>query len=166
MLFRQARFLSKSSIHGRLPHNRGANIIEQLPRRVAVAVEVLAQLGLHCREKALHDGLSRNETCLRAPAVPPLSPPRTEVQPGFRNASHSGWLSCEAAIVFIAFPPDEPAAAEAIAAAPWLPGWQASFVPLEAAARKTSVTSDAAGFTIRATGGLGACDAPLTSSVD
>jgi hypothetical protein len=29
-----------------------------------------------------------------------------------------------------------------IAAAPWLPGWPVSFVPLDAAARKTSVTSD------------------------
>jgi hypothetical protein len=61
-------------------------------------------------------------------------------QPGFRNASH--WLNYEAAIVIIAFPPDEPAAAKAIAAAPWLPRWQASFVPLDAAARKTSATSD------------------------
>jgi two-component system, OmpR family, phosphate regulon sensor histidine kinase PhoR len=41
-------------------------------------------------------------------------------------------------IVFIAFPPDEPADAEAIAAGPWLPGWQLSFVPLDAAARNAS----------------------------
>ena len=41
-------------------------------------------------------------------------------------------------IVFIAFPPDEPADAEAIAAGPWLPGWQVSFVPLDADARKTA----------------------------
>jgi signal transduction histidine kinase len=43
-----------------------------------------------------------------------------------------------AGIVFIAFPPDEPADAEAIAAGPWLPGWQVSFVPLDADARKTA----------------------------
>ena len=39
---------------------------------------------------------------------------------------------------FIAFPPDEPADAEAIAAGSWLPGWQVSFVPLDAAARRTA----------------------------
>jgi signal transduction histidine kinase len=43
-----------------------------------------------------------------------------------------------AGIVFIAFPPDEPADAEAIAAGPWLPGWQVSFVPLDAAERRTA----------------------------
>jgi signal transduction histidine kinase len=43
-----------------------------------------------------------------------------------------------AGIVFIAFPPDEPADAEAIAAGPWLPGWQVSFVPLDADAREAS----------------------------
>jgi signal transduction histidine kinase len=37
-----------------------------------------------------------------------------------------------AGIVFIAFPPDESADAEAIAAGPWLPGWQLSFVVLNA----------------------------------
>jgi signal transduction histidine kinase len=31
-------------------------------------------------------------------------------------------------ILFVAFPPDETADAEAIAAGPWLPGWQVSFV--------------------------------------
>jgi signal transduction histidine kinase len=36
-------------------------------------------------------------------------------------------------IRFIAFPPDVPADAEAIAAGPWLPGWQVSFVPLDMA---------------------------------
>src|SRR5215467_11043368 len=41
-------------------------------------------------------------------------------------------------IVFIAFPPDEPADAEAIAAGSWLPGWQVSFVPLDAAERRTA----------------------------
>jgi signal transduction histidine kinase len=45
-----------------------------------------------------------------------------------------------AGIVFIAFPPDEPADAEAIAAGPWLPGWQVSFVPLDAAERRTAET--------------------------
>jgi signal transduction histidine kinase len=45
-----------------------------------------------------------------------------------------------AGIVFIAFPPDEPADAEAIAAGPWLPGWQLSFVPLDADERKTAET--------------------------
>jgi hypothetical protein len=59
---------------------------------------------------------------------------------GFRNASH--WLNCEAAIVIIAFPPDEPAAAKAIAAAPWLPGWPVSFVPLDAAARTQDVSNE------------------------
>jgi signal transduction histidine kinase len=34
-------------------------------------------------------------------------------------------------ILFIAFPPDEPADAEAIAAGPWLPGWQMSFAVLD-----------------------------------
>ncbi len=43
-----------------------------------------------------------------------------------------------AGIVFIAFPPDEPADAEAIAAGPWLPGWQVSFVPLDVDARQTA----------------------------
>jgi len=36
-------------------------------------------------------------------------------------------------IRFIAFPPDVPADAEAIAAGPWMPGWQVSFVPLDMA---------------------------------
>jgi hypothetical protein len=42
-----------------------------------------------------------------------------------------------AGILFIAFPPDESADAEAIAAGAWLPGWQVSFVVLNepAAAR-------------------------------
>ena len=43
-----------------------------------------------------------------------------------------------AGIVFVAFPPDEPADAEAIVAGPWLPGWQVSFVPLDADERKTA----------------------------
>jgi signal transduction histidine kinase len=34
---------------------------------------------------------------------------------------------------FVAFPPGEPADAEAVAAGSWLPGWQLSFVPLAAA---------------------------------
>ena len=41
-------------------------------------------------------------------------------------------------IAFIAFPPDETADAEAIAAGPWLPGWQLSFVPLDAGARNAA----------------------------
>jgi signal transduction histidine kinase len=41
-------------------------------------------------------------------------------------------------IVFLAFPPDETADAEAIAAGPWLPGWQLSFVPLDAAAQNAA----------------------------
>jgi signal transduction histidine kinase len=36
-------------------------------------------------------------------------------------------------VVFIAYPPDVPADGQAIAAGPWLPGWQLSFVPLERA---------------------------------
>jgi len=36
-----------------------------------------------------------------------------------------------AGIVFIAYPPDVGADAEAIAAGPWLPGWQLSYVPLQ-----------------------------------
>jgi signal transduction histidine kinase len=34
-------------------------------------------------------------------------------------------------VVFIAYPPDVTADADAIAAGPWLPGWQLSFVPLD-----------------------------------
>ena len=34
-------------------------------------------------------------------------------------------------VVFVAFPPDVAADAEAVAAGPWLPGWQLSFVPLD-----------------------------------
>ena len=41
-------------------------------------------------------------------------------------------------VVFIAFPPDVPADAEAIAAGPWLPGWQLSYVPLD----RTVVATD------------------------
>jgi signal transduction histidine kinase len=37
-----------------------------------------------------------------------------------------------AGILFVAFPPDEPADREAIAAGSWLPGWQVSFVVLGA----------------------------------
>jgi signal transduction histidine kinase len=36
-------------------------------------------------------------------------------------------------ITFIAFPPDVPADTEAIAAGPWLPGWQLSFMPIDTA---------------------------------
>jgi signal transduction histidine kinase len=36
-----------------------------------------------------------------------------------------------AGVVFIAYPPDVAADAEAVAAGPWLPGWQLSFVPLD-----------------------------------
>ena len=34
-------------------------------------------------------------------------------------------------VVFVAFPPEVAADAEAVAAGPWLPGWQLSFVPLD-----------------------------------
>ncbi|MEO8257532.1 MAG: ATP-binding protein [Acidobacteriota bacterium] len=37
-----------------------------------------------------------------------------------------------AGILFVAIPPDQPADREAIAAGPWLPGWQVSFVVLDA----------------------------------
>jgi signal transduction histidine kinase len=53
-----------------------------------------------------------------------------------------------AGIVFIAYPPDVRADAEAIAAGTWLPGWQLSYVPLEpspfddvAARRRTAYLS-------------------------
>ena len=49
-----------------------------------------------------------------------------------------------AGIVFIAFPPDEAADAEAIAAGPWLPGWQLSFVPLDAEAFRMRPTPESA----------------------
>jgi signal transduction histidine kinase len=42
-------------------------------------------------------------------------------------------------IRFIAFPPDEPADAEAIAAGPWLPGWQLSFVAMDTDARNAAL---------------------------
>jgi signal transduction histidine kinase len=42
-------------------------------------------------------------------------------------------------IVFVAYPPDVSADAEAIAAGPWLPGWQLSFVPLD----KDALATDA-----------------------
>jgi signal transduction histidine kinase len=42
-------------------------------------------------------------------------------------------------IRFIAFPPDEAADAEAIAAGPWLPGWQLSFVAMDADARSAAL---------------------------
>jgi signal transduction histidine kinase len=42
-------------------------------------------------------------------------------------------------IVFIAYPPDVAADAEAIAAGPWLPGWQLSYVPLDKTLPTTSV---------------------------
>ena len=38
-------------------------------------------------------------------------------------------------VAFIAIPPGEPADTEAIAAGPWLPGWQLTFVPLDTGAR-------------------------------
>jgi len=41
-------------------------------------------------------------------------------------------------VVFIAYPPDVAADAEAIAAGPWLPGWQLSYVPLD----RTPLTND------------------------
>jgi signal transduction histidine kinase len=42
-------------------------------------------------------------------------------------------------IRFIAFPPDEPADAEAIAAGSWLPGWQLSFVAMDADVRNAAL---------------------------
>ncbi len=49
-----------------------------------------------------------------------------------------------AGIVFIAYPPDVMGGAEAIAAGPWMPGWQLSFQPLDmtpfdAAARRQTI---------------------------
>ncbi len=43
-----------------------------------------------------------------------------------------------AGVRFVASPPGEPADAEAIAAGTWLPGWQLSFVPLDATSRNAS----------------------------
>ena len=43
-------------------------------------------------------------------------------------------------ITFIAFPPDVTADAEAIAAGPWLPGWQLSFMPLDMASSHADAT--------------------------
>jgi len=43
-------------------------------------------------------------------------------------------------IRFIAFPPDEPGDAEAIAAGPWLPGWQLSFVAMDTEVREAALT--------------------------
>ena len=59
-----------------------------------------------------------------------------------------------AGIVFIAFPPDEPADAEAIAAGPWLPGWQLSFVPLDAAARNAAEARRRTRYVAVALGGV------------
>jgi len=42
-------------------------------------------------------------------------------------------------VVFIAYPPDEATDAEAIAAGPWLPGWQLSYEPLDKTLYSTSV---------------------------
>jgi len=42
-------------------------------------------------------------------------------------------------IRFIAFPPDEPGDAEAIAAGPWLPGWQLSFVAMDTEVRNAAL---------------------------
>jgi signal transduction histidine kinase len=50
-----------------------------------------------------------------------------------------------AGIRFLAFPPGEPGGAEAVAAGPWLPGWQLTFQPLDmtlfAAASRRQVTA-------------------------
>jgi signal transduction histidine kinase len=46
-------------------------------------------------------------------------------------------------VAFLAFPPDEPpepADGEAVAAGPWLPGWQLSYVPLDRRARAAEAT--------------------------
>jgi len=69
-------------------------------------------------------------------------------------------------VAFIAFPPEEPPEAgdgEAIAAGPWLPGWQLSYVPLDGdaraaeAARRRSVYVAAAlaGIVLIVLGGVG-----------
>ncbi len=42
-------------------------------------------------------------------------------------------------IRFVAFPPDEPGDAEAIAAGPWLPGWQLSFVAMDTEVRNAAL---------------------------
>jgi signal transduction histidine kinase len=44
-------------------------------------------------------------------------------------------------IRFIAFPPDEPGDAEAIAAGPWLPGWQLSFVAMDTEVRNAALAT-------------------------
>jgi signal transduction histidine kinase len=65
-------------------------------------------------------------------------------------------------IVFIAYPPDEAADAEAIAAGPWLPGWQLSYEPLDKTLYSTSVrrqrtiyvSAALAGIAVMIVGGL------------
>jgi signal transduction histidine kinase len=65
-------------------------------------------------------------------------------------------------IVFIAYPPDEAADAEAIAAGPWLPGWQLTYQPLDTTLYATSVrrqrtiyvSAALAGIAVMIVGGL------------
>jgi two-component system, OmpR family, phosphate regulon sensor histidine kinase PhoR len=65
-------------------------------------------------------------------------------------------------IVFVAYPPDEAADAEAIAAGPWLPGWQLSYEPLDKTLYSTSVrrqrtiyvSAALAGIAVMIVGGL------------
>lgn len=58
-------------------------------------------------------------------------------------------------VVFIAYPPDMPADAEAIAAGPWLPGWQLSYVPLDKTLYATSVRRQRTNYVSVALAGIG-----------
>jgi signal transduction histidine kinase len=57
-------------------------------------------------------------------------------------------------VVFIAYPPDVAADAEAIAAGPWLPGWQLSYMPLDPAIFATSVQRHRITYMAVAVGGI------------
>jgi len=57
-------------------------------------------------------------------------------------------------VVFVAYPPDITADTEAIAAGPWLPGWQLSYVPLDKTLFATSVQRERTVYVSVAVGGI------------